>query len=136
MQTEVESSRWLAYVAYVDDIVTVGLLHTVGCRYVIGNGIYISLGNLIVIYSLAYIADNMDPYSSPPPLFEARLELQEPNLIFVPPLDDTSNSSDPNCPRGYPVIVKNLIDQVVKMATLIPRISSQGKDAPHYEVRN
>ncbi|KAF4519850.1 hypothetical protein B566_EDAN005192, partial [Ephemera danica] len=113
MQSEVESSRWLTYVAYVDDIVSDGLLCTVGC-------------------SLAYIADNMDPHNVPPPLFEARLELQEPNLIFVPPLDDTS-TSEPDSPRGYPVIVRGLIEQIVRMATLIPRVASQNKDTLHYE---
>ena len=34
-----------------------------------------------------YLGDNMDPSNNFPALFESRLELEIPNLIFIPSLD-------------------------------------------------
>lgn len=38
-------------------------------------------------------ADNMDPANNFPALFESRLELEIPNLIFIPSLDPTDQNS-------------------------------------------
>lgn len=54
----------------------------------------------------------------PAPLFEVQLELREPNIELVPhliPADD---------PDGFQKIVSGLIDDIIHMASLIPRIAS------------
>lgn len=74
MESNQESKIWQDYVLFVDDIVYENILLTVGV-------------------SLGYVADQMDPINNYAPLFESRLELLDPNLIFVPSLD-------PNDPKG------------------------------------
>jgi hypothetical protein len=58
----------------------------------------------------------MDPKNGFAPLFEAQLELREPDLVFVPPLD-------PAAPGSFTSVVEGLINDIVKMANLIPRIA-------------
>lgn len=65
---------WPDYILFCDDIVHKNLLHTVGV-------------------SIAYLADNMDPANNFPALFESRLELEIPNLIFIPSLDANDANS-------------------------------------------
>jgi dynein heavy chain len=65
---------WPDYILFCDDIVHKNLLHTVGV-------------------SIAYLADNMDPANNFPALFESRLELEIPNLIFIPSLDPNDSNS-------------------------------------------
>jgi dynein heavy chain len=62
----------------------------------------------------------------PPPLFEARLELLEPDVEFKPSLD-------PDVPGGFYDIIKGLMDDVFNMATLISRVASD-VGQPHYLV--
>jgi dynein heavy chain len=57
----------------------------------------------------------MDPSNGLAPLFEARLELHEPDLVFVPSLDP----DEPDC---FASVVEGLITDIIKMASLIPRI--------------
>ncbi|XP_021937393.1 dynein beta chain, ciliary isoform X2 [Zootermopsis nevadensis] len=97
MEQAADSSRWLDYVGYVDNIIYESLLKTVGC-------------------SLGYIAEHMDPNNGLPPLFEAQLELRDPNLVFIPSL----NTDDPDC---FSSVVEGLISDIIKMASLIPRIA-------------
>jgi hypothetical protein len=68
----------------------------------------------------------MDPNNGLAPLFEAQLELREPDLVFVPPLD-------PAAPGCFTSVVEGLINDIVKMASLIPRISLHHETAS-YEV--
>jgi dynein heavy chain, axonemal len=63
------------YVTFIDDIIYTNLLHTIGI-------------------SIGYMTENMDPANKFSPLFESRLELLEPNLVFFPSLD-------PNNPDGF-----------------------------------
>lgn len=70
--------------------------------------------------SLGYLAEHMDPANQFAPLFEAHLELREPDLVFVPPLDTDS-------PNNFSSLVQGLIHDIIKMADLIPRI------ATHYQ---
>jgi hypothetical protein len=58
----------------------------------------------------------MDPKNGFAPLFEAQLELCEPNLVFVPPLD-------PAAPESFTSVVEGLINDIVKMASLISRVA-------------
>lgn len=58
----------------------------------------------------------MDPNNGLAPLFEAQLELREPELVFIPSLD-------PATPGCFTSVVEGLINDIVKMASLIPRIA-------------
>ncbi|KAJ6635135.1 Dynein beta chain, ciliary, partial [Pseudolycoriella hygida] len=63
MESNQESKIWQDYVLFVDNIVYENILLTVGV-------------------SLGYVAEQMDPSNNYAPLFESRLELLEPDLIF------------------------------------------------------
>jgi hypothetical protein len=58
----------------------------------------------------------MDPKNGFAPLFEAQLELCEPDLVFVPPLD-------PAAPESFTSVVEGLLNDIVKMGSLIPRVA-------------
>lgn len=96
MAEKQESPTWRAYVAFVDDIVYENLLLTVGV-------------------SMGYIADQMDPANSNYPLFESRLELLDPIIVFVPSLD-------PKDPKGFNHLLADLIDDITKMSSLVVRL--------------
>jgi dynein heavy chain len=68
----------------------------------------------------------MDPNNGYAPLFQAQLELHEPDLVFVPSLD--LGASD--C---FASMVEGLINDIIKMASLIPRIALHHENAS-YEV--
>jgi dynein heavy chain len=70
----------------------------------------------------------MDSNNGLAPLFEAQLELHEPDLLFVPPLD-------PDAPGSFASVVEGLINDIVKMASLIPRIAVHHGNTS-YEVLN
>ncbi|XP_053720928.1 dynein heavy chain 9, axonemal [Synchiropus splendidus] len=98
------SNEWKAYVEYIDNLLISGFAKSIKC-------------------SLKFFQDNTEQRSAP--LFEARLDLQVPNLVFIPPLDlgARDNFSD---------LVDRLITDVFKMSTLVPRIN-QENSFPHYE---
>lgn len=75
---------------------------------------------------MGYLAEHMDAANNFAPLFEAHLELQEPDIIFVPPLDSTS-------PDNFSSFVKSLTEDIIKMANLIPRVASHYL-SPDYQV--
>lgn len=70
----------------------------------------------------------MDPNNGLAPLFEAQLELREPDLVFIPSLD-------PAAPGCFASVVGGLINDIVKMASLIPCIALSHETAS-YEVRH
>lgn len=86
---KMDESCWDDYVTYCDDIVYKNLLHTVGV-------------------SIAYIADNMDVENNYPPLFESRLELEIPKMIFIPSLDANDD-------RGFSHLLHNLVNGKIKL---------------------
>lgn len=90
------SPIWQDYVSFVDGIVYDNLLLAVGV-------------------SMGYIAEQMDPANNYAPLFESRLELLDPVLVFVPSLD-------PNDPKGFNNLLITLIDDITKMASLIVKL--------------
>lgn len=93
---ENDGKLWVNYVCSVDDIVYENILMAVGV-------------------SLSYLAENMDPANNFAPLFESRLELLDPNLIFVPSLS-------PDDPQGFISLLKSLIADIIQMAALIKRL--------------
>lgn len=59
----------------------------------------------------------MDPDNKLSPLFESKLELKEPNLVFVPSL----NPDEPGC---FSHIIAELVSDIIKICSLIPRVAS------------
>lgn len=49
------------------------------------------------------------------PLFQAQLELLDPDMVFSPNLD-------PNDENGFMALIKSLISDILKMSTLVERI--------------
>jgi dynein heavy chain len=62
------SDYWKAYLQYIDELVIDGLLNAMAA-------------------SVGYLLDETDSYLTQGVLFEVRLELSEPDVIFQPPLD-------------------------------------------------
>ncbi|GLH12094.1 Dynein beta chain ciliary [Gryllus bimaculatus] len=77
------------------------------------------------VHFLSYISENMDPANNYAPLFEAQLELQEPDLVFIPSLNPEDDDS-------FSKLIDSIIQDILKMASLVPRIS-QGKEAKDYQ---
>ncbi|XP_033341681.2 dynein heavy chain at 93AB [Megalopta genalis] len=94
---------WRRYVEYVDGIVTESLRRALGC-------------------SLGYLVENMDSVGQGEPLLEAKLELREPDLYYVPSLE-------PDDPDGLDQLILRLLDDIIGMAALLPRLK---EDAAGY----
>ena len=62
------ADTWKAYLEYIDELVIEGLLKTMAA-------------------SIGYLLDETDPSLTQGILFEVKLELSEPDVIYVPPLD-------------------------------------------------
>lgn len=102
MNEKVDTEIWKDYVASIDKVVYYSLLMTVGI-------------------SLSYLTEHMDPANNMAPLFESRLELLQPNLVFAPSLD-------PDDPHGFNHLLSGLIQDIIKMSSLIPRIKIDHTD--------
>lgn len=90
------TATWTDYVSFIDGIVSDNLLLTVGV-------------------SMGYIAEQMDPANNYAPLFESRLELLDPDIVFVPSLD-------PNDPKGFNHLLADLIADITHMTSLVKRV--------------
>lgn len=62
------------------------------------------------------------------PLLEAHLDLQAPNMVFSPSLEL-------GAPDSLFEIVENLINDVFKMSSLVPRLAQHSPSA-HYQVKH
>lgn len=71
---------------------------------------------------MGYICEHMDPKNKLAPLFEAQLELLEPDMVFAPSLD-------PNNEKGFMALIQSLINDIVKMSSLVDRISPRKEDS-------
>jgi dynein heavy chain len=96
--SEDDSDAWQAYVTYVDKIIIESLRKAVGC-------------------SLSYLTENMDPMNQNEPLLEAHLELREPDLYYVPSLE-------PDDTDGLDQLMNTLLNDIIGMASLVPRLKS------------
>lgn len=65
----------------------------------------------------SYLAENMNPEGLKEPLLEAQLELREPDLYYVPSLEQDD-------PDGLEQLVAGMLNDILGMAALIPRIHS------------
>ncbi|XP_046432396.1 dynein beta chain, ciliary-like [Neodiprion fabricii] len=102
-----DQEKWAPYVTYIDDLVSKGLIQAVST-------------------SICYILDETDPEANIWPLFEVQLQLQVPDINFQPPLELEN-------PKGFYVFYEELMFDMMKMGTLIPRIDSQkAEEREHY----
>nr|P39057.1 RecName: Full=Dynein beta chain, ciliary [Heliocidaris crassispina]BAA00827.1 dynein beta-heavy chain [Heliocidaris crassispina] len=105
-KAEASSDIWKAYVDYVDDMVIDGFFNCIHC-------------------TLTYLLENTDPRHCAAPLFEARLELQVPDMIFNPSLDY-------GIADGFYDLVEMLISDTYKMASLVNRLAEHNGQE-HYQ---
>ncbi len=98
---------WRNYLDYLDDVVLDGFFNCIQC-------------------SLQYLlANTSSDGGEMPPLLEAKLELQIPEMVFQPSLDQ-------DAPDGFFLLVESLLDDVFHFASLIPRVA-QHQEQPHYQ---
>lgn len=100
------SDIWRAYVDYLDDMVVDGYF----------NAIHASLN---------YILENTDQKTNSLPIFEAKLELQAPDMVFIPSLDYVSG-------YGFYDLVDGIINDIYAMASLVSRLAEHNESA-HYQ---
>lgn len=101
------SEIWKAYVDYVDEFVVDGFFNTINC-------------------SLNFLLDNTETKNSPLPLFEAHLELQVPEMVFMPSLDY-------GVADGFYDLVDGLVGDIYKQSSLVPRLAAHSGQE-HYQV--
>ncbi|XP_070581054.1 dynein beta chain, ciliary-like isoform X2 [Ptychodera flava] len=105
-QGNADSDIWKAYIDYIDDMVVDGFFNCIHC-------------------SLNYLLDNTDVKTTSQALFEAKLELQAPEMVFVPSLD--FGVSD-----GFYDLVEMLVSDIYKMSSLVPRLAEHS-GMEHYQ---
>lgn len=82
-----------------------------------------------IIFSLGYITEHMNPNNKLAPLFEAQLELLDPDMVFAPSLD-------PNDEKGFMALIKSIIDDIINMSALIERIDPKRKESYEQQILN
>lgn len=107
LKSVVAVKNWYSYLQYIDDIVYKSILQ-------------------IIATSLAYILDETDTKknSNLSPLFDLKLELCEPDIIFQPSIDKTmvGNFFD---------VTSDIMNTIFEMSKLVPRIAFR-KGFPSY----
>ena len=76
--------------------------------------------------SLNYILENTDQKTNSLPIFEAKLELQAPDMVFIPSLDYVGG-------YGFYDLVDGIINDIYAMASLVSRLAEHNESA-HYQV--
>lgn len=107
-KADASTDIWRAYVDYLDDMVLDGFFNCIHC-------------------SLNYLLENTDPKHNTTGLFEAKLELQQPDMVFIPSLD--FGVSD-----GFYELVERIVNDVYKMASLVKRLAGHN-GSEHYQVK-
>ena len=92
-----DTPEWIAYKEYIDDMVVEGFFNA-------------------IITSLEYLQSNMSPEVSP--FYSAQLELQIPEMVFQPSLNQ-------NIHGGFYDLVEGLLSDIYKIASLVERVSGQ-----------
>ncbi len=106
-QAEEDSDIWRRYLEYLDEIVLDGLFTCIQC-------------------SLQYLLDNTSSgRTDMPPLLEAKLELQAPEMVFQPSLDQ--DASD-----GFLPLMESFLEDIFRFGSIVPRIA-QHLEPPHYQ---
>jgi dynein heavy chain len=130
MQDQTNVEQWQNYVTFIDSIVADALLNAIGCRWNYSLYkllcMYINCNcNYFDISSLCYISENMIPSVSTAPLLEACLELHEPDLVFTPSLDS-------NVEGNFCSIIQGVIEEIIELSKLMPRISDKNGANDYY----
>lgn len=102
------SDIWRAYIDYLDDMVVDGFF----------NAIHASLN---------YILENTDAKTNTLPIFEAKLELQAPDMVFIPSLDYSGGG------YGFYDMVEGIVSDIYAIATLVSRLA-QHNESTLYQV--
>lgn len=68
------------------------------------------------VYSLSLFMDEMETGRASFPLFEVALQLQEPDIVFLPPL----NADDIN---GFYHLIESLLSDIIRMSVLVKRVA-------------
>lgn len=71
----------------------------------------------------------MNPKNKLAPLFEAQLELLAPDMVFCPSLD-------PNEEKGFTAMINSLIEDTLKISTLIDRIDPKKEESYEAQIIN
>jgi dynein heavy chain len=66
--------------------------------------------------SISVFMDEMEPGHTRSPLFEVALQLQEPDIVFVPSLN-VDNS------KGFFHLVDSLLTDIMQMSVLVQRVA-------------
>ncbi|XP_071954573.1 dynein beta chain, ciliary-like [Antedon mediterranea] len=104
-KADASSDIWKAYVDFLDDMVVDGFFNCIHC-------------------SLNFLLENTNTKSLAP-LFEARLELQVPDMVFQPSLDY-------GIADGFYDLVEMLVSDIYKMASLVKRLAEHS-GSEHYQ---
>jgi hypothetical protein len=70
--------------------------------------------------------NEMDPASTSFPLFEVTLHLQEPDIVFVPSLNEDD-------PEGFLHLIDSLLNDIKLMSVLVQRVAKH-LSQPNYKV--
>lgn len=76
---------------------------------------------------MGYITEHMNPKNKLAPLFEAQLELLDPDMVFAPSLD-------PNDEKGFTAMIKGIIDDIQKMSSLVERIDPKKEETYEHQI--
>ena len=107
-KADADLDTWKAYVDYVDEMVVDGFFNIIHC-------------------SLSFLLENTAAKLDIGPLFQAQLELQVPEMVFLPSLDY-------GVADGFYDLVDGLVGDIYKQASLIGRLAGHsGQD--HYQVQ-
>ena len=106
-QANIDTEIWKAYIEYLDEMVVEGFFQCIHC-------------------SLHYMLSSTDIKQVQCPLFEARLELQAPDMVFVPSLDLNVNG-------GFYDIIEDILLDVYQQSSLVKRLASH-YEHPDYQV--
>ena len=90
---------WQSYLKYVDDIIYQSVLQMIAA-------------------SLGFFLDETDHRKNPAPLFDFKLVLCEPDIIFQP-------SVDTEIVGNFQDQIAGLLEDIFHMATLIPRVAER-----------
>lgn len=100
---DTESDIWKSYIEYLDEMVVEGFFQCIIC-------------------SLNYLVSNTDAKDNLFPLFEVRLELQAPDMVFIPSLDVGEEG-------GFYATIVEVLQDVYQQAGLVERIAAhKGSD--------
>eukprot|EP00058_Branchiostoma_floridae_P013849 XP_002599337.1 hypothetical protein BRAFLDRAFT_275161 [Branchiostoma floridae] len=105
-KAEEDTDIWRAYVDYVDDMVVDGFFNAIHC-------------------SLNFLLEIMGSKGQVSPLFESRLELRAPDMVFEPSLEYRAED-------GFYDLMEMIINDIYKLASLVPRLAAHS-GIEHYQ---